>query len=173
MELIDKSRFRNSQGRVYTQGLFIETAPDPITAVYTLADEDKPGYPSLYKLYISEMDPAEYTFATRHLYSYSHWEALCKPSFFKPIVARWRKELALKIKSEALARAIVEGQSGGKTAFAINKWLTEGGYDKAAPAGKGRPSKEEVTRKAKELAEHSLQVEEDYDRLLSQTQGTS
>lgn len=162
---ISKSKFRNNSNTRYLKGLFYEmTLEDKSSVVYTLKDEDHLGYPSLKRIYLETNDPTEYIFATKHLDGLEHWEMLCNCSWFKPYVERWRKELDLKIKAEALSRILKEAKTNSKEAFQANRYILEKGWDKHT---KGRPSKEDIAKAATEIVTSSSRIEEDYKRLVS------
>ena len=163
--LNEPTRFRTAQNVRLTRGLFLEWAPD--TALYTLRDQDYKGKPSLYRIYMEISDPTEYQFATAALEGWEHWQMLAEATWFKPYVQRWRTELELKIKSEALKRIGQEAQAGSKASFAANKFLVEKGYiDKTVePNRRGRPTKAEIERKAKELAFDQTNLQDDIKRI--------
>jgi len=140
------NKFKNSNGVFFLKALFFETTlADKSTVVYTLKDRDHEGYPSLYLLYLAENDLTEYQFANKYLDGWAHWEALCSCGWFKPYLERWRKELALKHKAEALKRIISEAQSSSRNAFTANKFLVSSGWvEETDKPKRGRPSKKEI-----------------------------
>jgi len=144
--------------------LFVETCKVPdAKPLYTLYDRDKPQYPSLYRLYMETEDPTEYQFATRYLHDWKHWESLCAAEWFKPYVERWRKELELKIKSQALRRIIDDASAGGRDGQAAARFILEKGWgDKST---KGRPSKEDIRDAADRIASDGSRLNEDMERL--------
>lgn len=153
--------------------LFLESKYDE-TAPYTLSDADKTYkgkvYPSLYKLYIQMADITEYNFANTYLESYQHWDALCGEEFFKPVVARWRKELELKVKSGALLEIIAQSASDDpRKRLEAAKYL----YEKVGIAGnkstRGRPSKDEVTKEAKKMATEQKIIDKHWEELVGKT----
>lgn len=161
-----ETKFKNSQNIRYLQGLFYEqTRQDKSTVVYTLKDEDHMGYPSLYRLYMAECDPTEYNFATKHLDGWDHWEMLNACAWFQPYIARWRKELALKIKAENIQRIMDEAESGSKNAFMAQKFLATQGYLETEKQAKGRPSKETQRQAAKEAANEAFRLKDDFARI--------
>lgn len=163
---VSMSKFRNQQNVRYLQGLFYEqTGADKTTVVYTLKDEPHLDYPSLYQAYMTIADPTEYSFATQYLDGWEHWEILCECTWFKPYVARWRKELSLKIKSEALANIIIESKSRTTNSYQASKFLATGEFEDKPTRGKGRPSKDEVNSEAKRIAEDHFRLKEDFNRL--------
>jgi hypothetical protein len=167
---IDKARFRSETNSRYTRGLFYETTlADKSTVVYTLKDQDHLGYPSLYRLYMETGDPTEWRFAQEHLDGWDHWELLCGSTWFKPYVERWRKELDLKLASEALHRILKESKTNSREGFAANKYILEKGWQ---PKGegttkRGRPSKEQITKEAARIADEEARLNDDFNRVLS------
>jgi hypothetical protein len=161
--------FKNSTGNFYLKALFYEeTLEDKTTVVYTLKDEDHKGYPSLYKLYLAERDPTEYRFANKYLGGWKHWQMLCEATWFAPYLARWRQELELSIKSEALARLLEEGENTlSKKYVDVNRYLLEKGWIEKDRVTKGRPSKQQIKDEAVRLAQEKSQVDEDFDRLIN------
>jgi hypothetical protein len=163
------SPFKNSSHRYYLKGLFYETTlADKSSVVYTLKDHDHQGYPSLYRLYMAEKDPTEYRFANNHLGSWSHWTELCGCSWFDPYVSRWRHELELYIKSEALVKLFEEAENTlGKNSFNANKYLLEKGWVEKEKATKGRPSKQDIKNEATRMAKELEQIDGDFERLVN------
>lgn len=158
------SKFKNSSNTRYLKGLFYEQVnEDKTTVSYTLKDEDHKGFPSLYRLYMEVGDPTEYNFAVQYLDGWSHWEALTACTWFKPYVERWRRELEVKMASEALA-AVRLAAKEGKDTFAANKYLLDKGW-KEKP-GKGRPNKQAIKDAADEIAKNENRVQKDFDRIL-------
>lgn len=153
------SKYKDSMGRFRTFSLFKEVNmyTDNYEAVWTLHDEDKEGYPSLKKIYMRYRDPTEYKFAMDTFGSYQHWEKLCKAAFFKDTVAKWRDELSLAIKSDAIDTLITQSKSPkGITAA---KWLAEGGWT-TGDSKRGRPSKEEIQRELKTRANLQVKIKD-------------
>ena len=150
--------FRTTKDQLKTSSLFYETKYDSVESLYSLSDKDKVvngrTIPSLYKLYTNMADVTEYTFANTYMESYQHWDLLCGEEFFKPYIQRWRKELELKLKSEALVEIIRQTKDEDpRKRMEASKYLYEKVFvgDKQT---KGRPSKaqikEEAHRQAKE-----------------------
>jgi len=123
-------------------------------APYCLSRKDKPGTPSLYRLYMECNDATEYEFAIKHLAGWEHWQILCNCNWFQSHLKKWRHELEVKLRSEAMKAIVLEGKSGGKNAFSANKFLVTRGYlTEEEKKGRGRPSKEEINREASRLME--------------------
>src|SRR5579859_6457695 len=163
------SRFRNPvSNQRYLKGLFFETVnADKSTVSYTLKDRDHAGYPSLYRLYMEADDPTEYLFATAHLDGWDHWETLCQCTWFKPYIDRWRRELETKHRALAL-RNIKQLASDptSKEYHQANKFLVNAGWlEDTKRKNAGRPSKAEVSKAAKEMAQEQKSLEEDLLRI--------
>jgi len=168
----DKSLFKNTGGVYITQGLFLESPFQTTSAQYTLKDEDftKDGktYPSLKRLFLEEPDVTEYTFAMKYLFSWAHWQKLSTSSFFSEHIKSWREERDVRERSQLLAVIQKEAMSG-KNAYGAAKTLLEKNWDKSA----GRPSNDKIKREAEKLVEQNSKFDDDYERLLNETDGTS
>lgn len=163
----EKRPFRNSIGKLFTRGLFYEEASqeDTTSIIYTLKDRDHKGYPSLYRLYIEIADPTEYRFAVSCLDGWDHWVELSSAGWFQPYVSRWRDELDIKLRSEALSAVIsVSKNSGHNAHFQANRYLLEGGW-KPEDKKRGRPSKAEIKQELLRRATSLQELEEDASRL--------
>lgn len=168
-EAFNDSSFRLSNRKRLLKGLFYEmTSSDKTGVKYTLKDEDHLGYPSLSRLYLSVSDPTEYQFALSYLESWDHWQQLCECTWFKPFIARWRQELEVKLKSEAIAAIIKDSRdSHSKTKFTANRFIVEKGWEpkEGQSRNRGRPSKESIKQAATDLLTDSADVHEDFKRL--------
>lgn len=162
--------FRSSGGNRYLEALFYERGlKDKSPVLYTLKDRDHEVdgrvIPSLYRLYMEANDPLEWRFANTYLEGWEHWQMLCNCSWFKPYVSRWRYELELKIRSEALIRLREDAQSESRSAARSNLVLLQRGWD-VEKNTKGRPSKTEIKKAADELAETRQTLDHDYQRVM-------
>lgn len=162
---IDKARFRNSNNVNFTRELFYETALNKDNVVYTLKNSDHLGFPSLYTLYMETNDPTEYKFAVDHLDGWDHWKALCSASWFQPYIAKWREELEIRFRSNALAEILQNAQKGGREAFQAAKYIASGEYLTKTETKRGRPSKAEIDSTAKQIVEDRRRLEEDFQRI--------
>ena len=150
------TKFRNSQGIRYTKALFADVIDtDKSNCIYVLEDHhEKPELPSLHRLYIEMEDPTEYLFGETYFENYEHWTMIANAPWMKPYLEKWRKELDLKVRAEALVRIRKESESDeSKNSFQANKFLVEKGYVQVDEKDKeskkrGRPSKEEINREA-------------------------
>jgi hypothetical protein len=157
--------FRIPTGQRKLRGLFFETTgADKTSVVYTLKDRDHEGYPSLYRLYMEADDPTEYSFAVSHLDGWDHWEILCQCTWFKPYVARWRRELEIRFRSRSL-KAIqgLASSPDSKDYHQANKFLVSAGWQDSRKAG--RPSKAEIQKAAKAAAQEITSTEDEFNRV--------
>jgi hypothetical protein len=90
--------------------------------------------------------------------SWSHWKKLLKRAWFRECRDRWKEELEIKLRSDAIKEMIEQskGIKGGPAA----RWLAEKGW---APT-RGRPSKDEVAAERKQQAGIKTEIDELYDR---------
>lgn len=160
------NKFKNASGAYLTLNLFYETSLDKTQVVYTLKERDHAGFPSLYLAYMSANDPTEYSFATTYLDGWTHWERLLKAGWFKGYVDAWRKELELRLRSEALIRIRASASSESKEAFQANKYLLNGQW-KSRPEKRraGAPSKQEIREAANDAFSDHQTLQADLERI--------
>ena len=161
---IDKSRMKDKMSRPLTQSLFLEIGYDEEFAIYTLEDEDKEYkgklYPSLKRLFIETEDLTEYNFAKEYLLGWHHWQRLNANKMLREHFDKWREELTLSIRAEAIKSIIDQALDG--TNFQAAKFLAEGGWSKRSA---GRPSKEEMQKEAAQREKIHSEFSEDLERL--------
>lgn len=89
-------------------------------------------------------DPSEYKAAMSVVGDWEHWQEIRNHPYIKPHVERWQEELAVLLRSEAIASMQAHARAPGGTAAA--KWLADKGYLGEVMEKKkvGRPVKEEV-----------------------------
>lgn len=138
---VDRTRFKDTKGRLLTQSLFLEYQYNMETAIYSLSDEDKEYkgqvFPSLRRLYMEMSDPTEYEFATKYFYDWAHWLRICDNVFMAQYIDVWREELEVKIRAQAISRMLKLESN-----FNAIKWAADGHWN----VKRGRPSKEEKAR---------------------------
>ena len=120
----------------------------------------------LYPFFMSTLDPTEYKFAIKHVGSWELWQTMLKIPRVKTQVDKWRRELDVKIRSEALARILEASQGETRDALGANKYLLEANF-----LGKekvGRPSKEAIATEAKKIVARKEQIIEDQKRLFGE-----
>jgi len=108
--------------------------------------EDKEAWRILKKEYLEANDPTEYLFATTSKIldggktgdKWLHWQFICKSTYCKGDVIRWRKELEVKMQAEAIRDIYLN--SKGEKGFQAQKFIVERGWDKK----RGRPSKADI-----------------------------
>lgn len=162
--------FRNVTGKRYTSALFFDMAKfDPkdkwtILPVFTLF-EDKPGYINARKTFVELNDPTGYQWAIEYLGDYSHWELLMKTKWFSDAVQKWREELKIKQRAEAIQKIVAISQDpSDKQALTAAKYIAEQGWNKDV-SNRGRPSKAEVNGALKRAVEQATVEDEDMQRI--------
>jgi len=169
----------NPWSRSLTRALFFELVNSTFKpfAMYSLKNEDitrevqleengpfvTKVFPSLYLKYMETDDPTEWRFANEYFSGWEHWEEVSTNNAIAPYVERWRKELDLRTKSQALARIKAEAKSGSKEALAASKYLIARGWDDKPQNKRGRPSKEDINKAANEIAYNEKRFDEDLD----------
>lgn len=162
------SKFTNANGVRKISGLFRENGrciEDRDNAIYTLKNYDYKHHLSLYRLYMEENDPKEYNFATKYLYDFEHWAMLCEREWFKPHVERWRTELELKIKSQALAHLIKAASEPTREGLSAARFLLEKGWVQTDKPTKGRPTKQQISDSANQIAQDKTDLNDHMTRL--------
>ncbi len=162
------NKYRNSRGVRLLKGLFLEVALDHSTALYTLRREDREVVidgetkvlPSIRRLYLETMDPTEYEFANLYFEDLEHWEMVANSPFLADHVASWRKELKVKIKSEAYKQIAQEAFMGGRNTFQANKYL----YESSTPT-KASKAEQKTQDEIENLAQDDKQIMADLVRL--------
>jgi hypothetical protein len=153
----------------YTRSLFLELSyTDKSACIYTLKNRDHGQYISLYQRYMAMEDPLEHTFANTYFEDYDHWMMCASASWLKDEVARWRKELTLKLRAKALNRIRdIAADESNKASFSANRLLLEGGWmDKEERKQVGRPSKDAIREQADALFEAEKSYKDDLERLV-------
>ncbi len=145
-------QLKAGNGKIRTKSLFFELSyGDPSEAIFTLKSVDHEAhgktYLSLQKLYLSicPSDPTEYEFSQVVFGSWDIWQTLSNSDYLKHHVARWRHEVEVRIKSEAIKSIAEEMKTGGRSSFSAAKLLLEKGWlekDTASQAKKKLKEKE-------------------------------
>lgn len=155
--------FVDEKGRYKTLSLFLEIGYNE-DALFTLKgyDHEYNGktYPSLKRLYLESSDPTEYTFATKYLADWDHWQKICANKALALHINKWRYELELKLRAEGVERVLKSARSKGNWLAA--KFLAEKGWEQRTA---GRPSKEDVDRELKIQTDLQNEFEDDIARL--------
>jgi len=162
-------KFKNDSGKFLLRGMFYErVGADKTGVLYSLKDVDHCGFPSLKRLYLEMGDVTEYRFVKEYMASVEHWDSLCECIWFEPLIKEWRRELFLRIQSEALANIQAEAKKDGPSKLSANKYLLERGWEpKNTQTNKrGRPSKESIREAAEDLFTDEKRLQDDYERLM-------
>lgn len=159
--------------RLQTKALFFETTlPEyriEMEPEWTLKEKDHLAndgktYRSMKRIYLEMEDVTEYEFAMATLGSFTHWETLCKSSWFKEHIDQWRKELNLKLKAKGMRSIIKAATIDENLSFQAMKYLADNQYiDKGGK--RGRPSKEEVKAELRKEAEANKVFLDDAERI--------
>ena len=158
-------KFKNTSGKYLTKSLFFEHTPaNRPHAVYTLKDEDhtdKKGntYISLKRLFLESDDPTEYAFATEHLGGWKHWKEMQKTNELLAEIDEWREERDVRLRSIGVKKLIESAEEGN---YQASKFLVDKGWDVQT---KGRPTKAQVQKAAKEQASVRKVVDNDLARI--------
>jgi hypothetical protein len=115
----NKALVTDSTGRRMTVGLFKELSDNP-AAPFSIED--------WHREYVRQSDPTDYAAAMTLIGQWEHWTMLldCKP--FMEHLEKWREEVAVKVRSEAVAELKKQSKTDKGTAAA--KWLAEQGVVK-------------------------------------------
>lgn len=160
--LPDRTKFKDSSGKLLTQSLFLENGYNTEYAIYTLSDEDKEYkgkvYPSLRRLYLEMMDPTEYSFATKYLWGWNHWQRIVANNLMTEQIEEWREELEVKLRALAIASIVKSSYDSYNAAtwVADGKWKTK----------RGRPSKAELAKEKRIREKAASAADEDGDRIV-------
>ena len=162
----DKAKMQASNGHLITKQLFYEqTNLDKNYVQYTLKEQEHRGYPSLYQLYLLCSDPTEYTFASKYLLGWRHWQKIAASYWFKDDVAVWREELAIKLQSEALAEIKLKAlNKNDKGQFQAAKLLLDRGWE-TKKRTITRTAKDKIEEEATRIADEKMDLEADFERM--------
>lgn len=166
------SKFKSPTGGYYTRQLFYEEWNDltldkrAIQPLFSLYKERK-GVVYMGKVYVQLRDPSGYRLAQELLDGdYTLWTVLLNCRWFQAAKEVWDRELDAALVSEgmqAIREMAQEGMPAQKLAAA--KFLATKAYRKDGSASKGRPSKDDVSRAAKELAATDKEILDDMERI--------
>ena len=155
-------QLKGPNGKVRTKSLFYELSYyDPKHAIFTTKEQDIVAhgvkYTSLHQLYLSMVphDPTEYDFAQMVFGSWDVWDTITKAPQVKPHVTRWRNEVEIKVKSQAIQAIALEMKEGGRSSFSAAKLLLEKGWldkDNSSQAKKKLAVKEQEDQNKQALA---------------------
>lgn len=159
--------FKNTSGKWLTKALFFElTTSHRPHAIFTLKEDDYVDskgnkYKSLKKAFLSYDDPTEYDFASRELGGWSHWKEMQTVDVISAEIEEWREERDVRLRSEGVKQLIALAVDEGS--FQASKYLADKGWEEDKK--RGRPSKQEVNKAAKEQAAVKNKASADLERL--------
>lgn len=163
---IDRSALKDSQGR-YRTSLFYEfnRSEEDYPSIYTMREEAWKGRPSAYLIYM--YSESEYEAAIKLLGSWNHWNKLCtldkfmngdKANSLWAGLRAWREEKEIKDRATMYSLLKMAAASGNVNAQKIL-------FEKDKTGVRGRPSKAQVEKAAKDAAQHEEFVKGDLARL--------
>lgn len=148
-----KDQMRDSRGYPLTQALFLEIMYNKDYAIFTLDDEDKEyegkTYYSLRKYYLEIADPTEYEFAKMCLLGWDHWLRLLDNKQIRNEINKWREELEVALRSQAILDIVTASEDN----FQAAKWIADKGWDKNRAGRPNKVEKEKERRVQERLAE--------------------
>lgn len=166
------TNFRAPNGNYYTRQLFWEEYIDlpiekrAIEPKFTLY-KDKPNLINFGKVYVQLKDPSGYRLAEKLFDGdYTLWTVLLNCRWFQAAKEVWDRELDASLVAdglEAIRDMAVNGMPAQKLAAA--KYLANKEYRRDRTAGKGRPSKDDVAKAARDLAINDRDLQEDFKRI--------
>lgn len=169
---------RTPGGHYRTESLFLERwrPLDDQRPVYSLLRDSRedpkvPGrtIPSFQSAYIALGDPTGYKAAIDLLGSWKHWIKIRDKVWFKDHVDSWNAEIVANLNSQGLDAIVKAAGRGDLKAAEYLMGYTQNGP--ALKAGRGRPSKAEITKEARRLAEDQQELDEDAARALGDRAG--
>ena len=115
-----KALVTDSLGRNLTISLFKETndGRTELKPVWSIKDWKE--------VYLHLSDPTEYAPAMYLIGDWDHWQLIANKSQARVYFVEWRKELVVKMRSEAIKAIQKQAQSDKGTTAA--KWLAENGF---------------------------------------------
>lgn len=128
--------FTSATGRIPSRALFKEYAvganQNPDDCPFSITEWRK--------IFVDTGDITEYDAAIKFFGSWEDWETFKRnwPYFRTTILKKWKEELEIKLRSDAVREMVRQS----KASHAAARWIAEGGYK--PKAGKGRPAKAEV-----------------------------
>lgn len=130
----------DTTGRRLTLGLFKELSNEP-SAPFSIHD--------WHATYVRVSDPTDYKAAMELIGNWDHWLMLCECKGFAEHLAAWRKEVDVKLRSEAIDELKKQSRSDKGTAAA--KWLAEEGSRATKRTPKQQPTEDRTAGDAKRL----------------------
>lgn len=178
---VDRTMFRSKGSNARkTRALFHDVLKelfnkdyDVSECMYSLRDDKEvEGLPSLHRLYLEMEDITEYDFANKYFENYEHWMMVVESPHVGNIIHDWRRELDLKLRAKALNNIKeIASNEMDKNYWLANKllvsqsWIPRDSQKELVKNGRGRPSKEEISRTARQMAQDEMDIAEDLKRV--------
>lgn len=135
IESLDKQTLKGAdRGAIRTKSLmadiiYEDSKYEPVYYMRQEKSDDK--YISLKEVYMQIADPTEYQFATLCFYNYQQWETICLTPWAVNVVAQWREELQIKLRSEAVKEIFtmtIDPEVKETSRLQALKWLADHGF---------------------------------------------
>lgn len=160
---------RDDKGRFRTASLFYENyRQTSLKPIYTLKDYDFEVdgivYPSLKLIYLSydHVPGFEYEFAQDIFGCWEHWVRLTDVSRLRDEFRKWREELEIRIRANAMKNLITNSKNKDTKALPAAKYIANTEWK---GTGRGRPSKEEIAREKRIAAGIKDELDADMERV--------
>ncbi len=162
--MANRSNYLDSCGRFRTRSLFVELIQKEqlaagYTPVYSLTGES--GYLDLHSMYMECQDPTEYKFAILAWGSWEHHEHMTTLGWFTEYLEKWRAELQVQMKSQAIKALMEVATQDGNRGITAAKYIASFGWETKA----GRPSKAEALKLKRVQAAVDHETKADAKRL--------
>jgi hypothetical protein len=135
IEALDKQTLKGAdRGSIRTKSLmadiiYEDSKYEPVYYMRHEKSDDK--YISLKEVYMQIADPTEYQFATLCFYNYQQWGTICLTPWAVNVVAQWREELQIKLRSEAVKEIFtmtIDPEVKETSRLQALKWLADHGF---------------------------------------------
>lgn len=160
---------RGANNQLLTASLFFEPwqatnerlRAEGFTPVFTLIN-DREGYVNARKAFLAERDPTGVLWAEKWLDGVNHLNRLMGAEWFREAFEVWVQETEQLIQAEALDKINQIAKSSSPAAFQAAKYLAGKEWKKQ---GRGRPSKDAISRELKKEVEKLSQEDADLARI--------
>lgn len=161
--------YKNETGVWLTSALFYERWLEtptpkrgPYEPIFSLYSE-REGMICCRTTFVEIGDPTGYKWAMTYLGDLAHWDKLMAAPWFKEAYDKWKQELFMRLKAEAVEQIYrIAMTEGSKSQLPAARFLAE--MDKPAH-GRGRPSKEEIDAETKRAMKIVEAEDEDFERI--------